>query len=174
MAGSRMLRRWVIIAGSGAALLAALAIVVSSTVSTAPPASSMSPNPSFIDRMDSTNPPAWANGLTFTHATADLSREEAASFTSMPWRFVALEGDVLRMVFAAGDGACVLHRGFSITSTKTLVEVRVLSVTDTSQTARPSRLELGAADVTLTEPLDGRALVHSPTDPQWPESMLAD
>lgn len=173
-----MVRRWVIAATSGAAVLAALAIVVSAAASTAPAAPAKSPNPGLVptpglvDSMDSTLAPAWADGLTFTHATADLSSDEASSLTSMPWRFVALDGKVLRVVFVAGDGACVLPRGFSVSFTKTSLELWVLSTTDSGQAACPARLERGAADVTLAEPLNGRVLIHAPTDRQWLDSML--
>ena len=172
MARVTLSRRRVVTAGAGTALLAALAIVISAVTSTAPPAHTASPHPGFVDSMDSTLAPAWATGQTFTRASPNLSRDDAPSLTSMPWRFVSLDGKVLRVVWATGDGACVLPQGFAVTYTKTSVELWALSKTDTSQAACPARLMLGAAAVRLAQPLNGRALVHAPTDPQWPNSRL--
>ena len=165
-------RRPVLAAVSGAVLTAALMSALCGCASAAPGTGTASPSPLVVDSMDSMHPP-WAAGMQVTEVTPNLSSEDAESLTSLPWRFVSLDAQRLLLIYAAGDGSCVLPRGFAVTYTKTSVEVWALSKTDTHQAACPARLEMGMAAVRLAEPLDGRALVHAPTDSQWPDSMLA-
>ena len=155
------------------AVLLMSAVIAAAAVASNGPAQAIKPTgPSSAESLEATNVPAWATALPAPEVKPSIPVGEARSLTSMPWRFVSLDGNKLRLVYAAGSGSCVNPRGFAVTYTRTSVKVWALSKTDTTHGGCLARLEVGAATIDLAEPLNGRDLVHPPTDPQWSDSTL--
>jgi hypothetical protein len=113
----------------------------------------------------STVPPAVASSPHPTVAPT-LTQKDAKTLTSEPWMFINLDGRTLELTYVAGDGHCIFPRGFAVTSSKTSVEVWALSKTG-DEPICGDPYNMGHAFLTLPEPLNGRKLVHAPTDQNW-------
>jgi hypothetical protein len=123
------------------------------------------------DQMQTTTLPVWATGQPRPTLIPSLSKQDASSLTSLPWQFIALNnGRDLEIQYVAGDGDCVLPKGFAVTYSATAVEVWALSRTEMGREACASRLVTGIATLHLAQPLGERSLVHAPTDLNWPSA----
>ncbi len=171
-ARERMSRRAAVAAVVVAVLLMSAVIAAAAVASNGPTPVIKPTGPSSAESLEATDLPAWATTLPAPEVKPSISVGEARSLTSMPWRFVSLDGNKLRLVYAAGSGSCVNPRGFAVTYTTTSVEVWAMSKTDTTHGGCLARLEVAGATVVLPEPVKGRDLVHPPTDPQWSDSTL--
>jgi hypothetical protein len=113
----------------------------------------------------STVPPAVASSPHPTVAPK-LTQRDTQTLTSEPWTFIGLDGRTLELSYVAGDGHCIFPRGFSVIISKTSVEVWALSKTG-DEPICGDPYNMGHAFLTLPEPLNGRKLVHAPTDQNW-------
>lgn len=110
-------------------------------------------------------PPAVANSPHPT-VTPALTAKDTETLTSEPWTFINLDGRTLELSYVAGDGHCIYPRGFAVTTTKTSVQVWALSKTGTESVCGDV-YNMGHTFLTLPTPLNGRKLVHAPTDQNW-------
>jgi hypothetical protein len=93
---------------------------------------------------------------------------------SMPWRYAGSDasGRRLTIVFAEGDGGyCVKPQGVIVRESPESVLVTVVSEVR-SDGVCPASLSVAYGYVELMSPLGSRALLHPPTDPHWPASLL--
>lgn len=91
---------------------------------------------------------------------------------SMPWALtsVSSNGKLLTVLYAAGDGDCHVPAGFEVKQSETSVELIAVSTAKSPKSAQDgcaSQLILAQATITLSMPLNKRALLHAPTDPGW-------
>lgn len=116
-------------------------------------------------------PPDLAARITRpVHLVADPPAQGA---TSMPWRLVSYDGTEVRIVFAAGDGDCVLPHGVQVLQTGAAVMLTVWSRTNVSRTSCPSLFVGGEGTVTLDALLGSRQLVHARLSRSWAQTAHA-
>lgn len=119
--------------------------------------------------------PGWAVSSSSPNVPL-LDAEHASGLTSMPWKFVGLTPDVqgVDVIYAQGDGSCVMPVGFQVETMGQDVEVWAWSRTDAKQQACPSVLKHARGTVRLDEPIGTRRLLHGPVDSNWAQPHLLD
>ncbi len=171
MERARLRPRFLVAIVVAAALI--IALIVGVVVSTSSGAQVVRHGAGYTDPQTEIQVPPSFAGVPIHTATASLSREDTRTLTSEPWQFIRLDGDKLELLYVAGDGAgyCVVPRGFAVTYSTTAVEVWALSETKPVYACEDS-LKVGHAILTLPQPLNGRKLVHAPTDQAWRRDVL--
>ena len=99
-----------------------------------------------------------------------LSASQATGLTSVPWRFLSESpgGRSIDVVYVRGDESCITPVGFLVQKKGATIELEALSRSDSTKTACPDPLSIGAATVALpTELTTGVALLHGPLSAQW-------
>ncbi|MGN6686442.1 MAG: hypothetical protein ACTHK1_02780 [Actinomycetales bacterium] len=99
-----------------------------------------------------------------------LPSSSQAGLISMPWRQVPqphLDDRHLLVSFAAGDGDCTRHVGFSVTETTQSVSIAALSKYRPPAQGCADMSVVGFGIVTLHSPLATRHLTHRAVDPRW-------
>ncbi|NEN06745.1 hypothetical protein G3T36_12800 [Diaminobutyricibacter tongyongensis] len=170
MEATRLRPRLLVAIGVAVALVA---LVIGIVVSTAPMPNPIRHGAAYVDPQIATKVPASFTGVP-PHAVAPtLTQQDTRTLISEPWEFISLDGRHLEIVYLQGNGTCELPRGFAVTYSKTTVEVAALSHA-CGDLAIADMAVIGRAVLTLPEPLNGRDLVHAPTDQQWRRDVLTE
>jgi hypothetical protein len=101
-----------------------------------------------------------------------LLTQTPAHALSMPWHLldISADGTVVDVIYAQGNGGCVLPAGFAIAQTADAVVLEAVSTTDTRQQACADVFRSGRATITLPTPVGGStgtALEHAKVDGAW-------
>ena len=147
----------------GVAAVALLVVVIVIVVATAPALNPVRHGASYVDPQTAIRVPPSFDGVPRDASAPTLTQQDTRTLTSESWQFISLKGKQLELLYVAGNGSCILPRGFAVTYSKTAVSVWALSKTCGDYAVADMQV-VGHVVLTLPEPLYGRDLVHAPTD----------
>jgi hypothetical protein len=163
-----------IIAAAGI-LIGVLATRSGSRNRTGPAADGLPTSPVSTDPLDTS--PAPGTDLSLARPVRVLTGKPSGRVLSMPWRLVSISngGRTLIVYYVSGDGVRpdgVNAIGFQIIQTRRSVELIAVSRDANTGRDEAGSLAIGYGVITLTQPLNGRSLLHAPTNSGWPASLL--
>lgn len=118
----------------------------------------------------------WLTQLAAPKPASTATPEQTAAGLSLPWKFVKFGTDrrTVEVVYAKGDGWCVLPVGFSVTRDGGNVLVTAVS-RSTGHPDCPAVLKVGSAWLRLPLAITGKVkLEHAPVDSGWNSPNLLD